>query len=386
MYAALSSPLSDGKACAEQESSNASPRTASEFSPRPSTITFSSCSPRVWEHVAHAKRIVHNDSADSESEAPAKRSRLDLDRASLAPPHTTFKDKAHQHPVYSLAMSPDGYTLVSGSVDKTVKLWDVRRETCLDTLRGHHSEYVCKVAYAPDGRSIVTGSFDRTACQFAPAQSSQPVFRWTQPNAVYSFAHHPSGQSLAFASGSTFSTQTGKRLADMPSVHGKIVAYAVDGKALAHDNPAQNELRVTEVGSNAARESRLLGKHADISCIAWAPQGDLLATSSLDNTVKIWTWDDDAQPQTDSHVATLNAHDDSVLCVAFSPDGAKLATGGRDQRIHVYSVDDETVRLQHVVVGHTASVSSVVFSLDGSRLFSAAFDHEIKAWDLARCE
>jgi len=378
MFAALSSPLSDGKASAEQESSNASPRAASEFSPRPSTVTFSSCSPRVWEHVAQAKRIVRNDSVDSEDEAPAKRSRLDLDHASLA--HTTFKDKAHQHPVYSLAVSPDGCTLVSGSVDKTVKMWDVRTETCLDTLRGHHSEYVSKVAYAPDGRSIVTGSFDRTACQFAPAQSSQPVFRWTQPSAVYSFAHDPRGQSLAFASGSTFCTRTGKRLADVPcGVHGKTVAYALDGKALAHDNPAQNELRVTDV---AAGESRLLGKHADISCMAWAPQGDLLATSSLDNTVKIWTWDDAQQPQTDSHVATLNAHDDSVLCVAFSPDGAKLATGGRDERIHVYSVDDETVRLQHVIVGHTASVSSVVFSLDGSRLFSAAFDHDIKAWDL----
>ena len=68
---------------------------------------------------------------------------------------------AHSREVLSVAYSPDGKHLVSGSADKTVKVWDSQtgKEEC--TLTGH-SGYVRSVAYSPDGKHIVSGSADKT--------------------------------------------------------------------------------------------------------------------------------------------------------------------------------------------------------------------------------
>ena len=67
-------------------------------------------------------------------------------------PSTLFK---------SVAISPDGKTIVSGSYDNTIKIWDNQSGECLNTLEGH-SGYVSSVAISPDGKTIVSGSGNGT--------------------------------------------------------------------------------------------------------------------------------------------------------------------------------------------------------------------------------
>src|SRR4051794_28679734 len=67
--------------------------------------------------------------------------------------------KGHKEAVRALAYSPDGKTLVSGSFDGTLKLWDVATRTERLTLNGHKADVLC-VAYAPDGKIIASGSQD----------------------------------------------------------------------------------------------------------------------------------------------------------------------------------------------------------------------------------
>ncbi|MBA2306673.1 hypothetical protein H0W26_00900 [Candidatus Dependentiae bacterium] len=64
--------------------------------------------------------------------------------------------------IKSVAFSPDGTTVITGSWDKTARLWDVKTEQQLHALKGH-TNVVTSVAYSPDGNTILTGSTDNTA-------------------------------------------------------------------------------------------------------------------------------------------------------------------------------------------------------------------------------
>ena len=60
-----------------------------------------------------------------------------------------------------MAFSPDGQSVVSGSDDKTVRLWSVESGELLQTMEGHTSP-VMSVSFSPDGQSVVSGSKDKT--------------------------------------------------------------------------------------------------------------------------------------------------------------------------------------------------------------------------------
>ena len=67
----------------------------------------------------------------------------------------------HSYWIVSVAYSPDGKRIISGSGDKTIKIWDANIGRCLNSLEGH-SGVVTSVAYSPDGTKIISGSRDNT--------------------------------------------------------------------------------------------------------------------------------------------------------------------------------------------------------------------------------
>ena len=68
--------------------------------------------------------------------------------------------QGHSRYVMSVPFSPDGTKIASGSVDKTVKLWDVTSGECLQTLEGH-SNWVFSLSFSPDGTKLASGSSDQ---------------------------------------------------------------------------------------------------------------------------------------------------------------------------------------------------------------------------------
>src|SRR5271166_5546107 len=81
--------------------------------------------------------------------------------ATLALAQTPEEFKGHTGLVYSVAFSPDGKVLATGSFDSTVKLWDFASKKELQTLKGHTLP-VYSVAWSPDGKLLASGSQDKT--------------------------------------------------------------------------------------------------------------------------------------------------------------------------------------------------------------------------------
>jgi WD40 repeat protein len=85
------------------------------------------------------------------------------------------KLERHTDWVRDVAFSPDGATIVSGSWDKTVRVWNVRTGVCEETLQG--DDRVDYVAVSPDGATIMSGSFENTV-RFWDLRTGRPLMQW----------------------------------------------------------------------------------------------------------------------------------------------------------------------------------------------------------------
>ncbi len=282
-----------------------------------------------------------------------------------------MKDSANVHPlrtltghsdsVNSVAFSPNGRTLVSGSRDHTIKLWDTASGHLMRTLTGH-SDDVLAVAFSPDGRTLASGGYyhDHTIKLWDVA-SGQLLH--TLPlqdiDYVWSVAFSPNGRILASGSAS----QTIK----LP-----------DGRTLA---PGSNDSTVKLWDTASGHLMRTLTGHsADVYSVAFSPDGRTLASGSSDHTIKLW---DAASGQL---LRTLTRQDiSSVLSVTFSPDGRTLTSGGSSLGIEgtIKIWDTASGHLMRTLTGHSDLVRSIAFSPDGRTLASGSDDKTIKLWDAA---
>jgi WD40 repeat protein len=286
--------------------------------------------------------------------------------------------QGHADEVSSVAWSPDGKILASGSYDQTVKLWEAATGKLLSTLQGHTGQ-VCSVAWSPDGKTLASGSSDQTVKLWEAATGKLLSTLQGHSDPVWSVAWSPDGKTLA--SGSSDQTvklweaATGKVLTTLQGHTGEVgsVAWSPDGKTLASGSYDQT-VKLWEAATDKLL-STLQGHTGQVRSVAWSPDGKTLASGSFDHTVKLW------DAATGKPLATLQGHTDAVTSVGWSPDGKTLASGSGDQTVKLWEA--ATGKLLTSLQGHTDWVYSVAWSPDGKTLASGSSDHTVRLWEAA---
>ncbi len=289
----------------------------------------------------------------------------------------------HEFAVTSVAFSPDGKTLASGSFDDTIRLWDIATvEPLREPLRGHEST-VTSVAFSPDGKTLASGSFDDTI-RLWDTSTGQPMgepLRGHEDN-VTSVAFSPDGNTLA--SGSADGTigewviETGEPLGEPLRGHdGTVtsVVFSPDGMMLASGS-SDGTVRLWGTDTGLARGEPLRRHASPVTSVAFSPDGKTLASGSGDATICMW---DIATGQPLGE--PLRGHKDNVTSVAFSPDGYILASGSGDRTIRLWDAAAMDRAHGKPLRGHEYSVSSVAFSPDRKTLASGGWDETIRLWD-----
>jgi len=311
----------------------------------------------------------------------------------------TSRQGSHSNVVTSVAFSPRGGLLASGSWDGTIKLWDVEngRFKLKSTLRGDWDE-VEAVAFSPDGATIAglgTGfdgaPFGAVALWKVGDSQARPLVR--ENGKLDAIAFSPDGRLLATASGDSRSVTlwdvaSGETRATMTDHRGPIwsVAFSPDGKtlaaasgkvpAVAHpaDADQRGEIKLWDLSRRVPRPHLSLAGHGyGIAAVAFSPDGMTLASGGFDRSVKLWN------VATGHEWATLSDHEGWVAAVAFSPDGKTLATGSHDQTVKLW--DAVTGYELTTLRGHTGNVYSVAFSPDGAMLASGSLDGSVRIWE-----
>ena len=290
--------------------------------------------------------------------------------------------RGHSDWVHSLAISPDGQILASGSFDKTIKLWRLPSGELIHTLSEHAKGVLC-LAISPDGQILASGSFDETIRLWRLDTGELIYTLKGHKSSVRAIAMMPDSQTLI--SGSVdetiklWSLETGESLGNLTTTAGQVAAIALscDGQTLASGgSDGIISLRLLDTTDGEIKSSpalTLTGNLSAVCSLAISPDGEVLAVGCSDGTIKLW------QLGTLELLNAFQAHSAPVMSVIFSLDVSTLLSGSADGSIKVWHLGTGQ-ELGILTDDSVASVMAVAISSDGQLMASGGADCTIKIW------
>jgi WD40 repeat protein len=244
----------------------------------------------------------------------------------------------------SMAFHPDASMLAMGGADGSVRLWDLRGHRPIGAPLHGHDKMTTALAFSRDGRRLVSGGGDGTVAVW-------DVERWQRIGGVHLHS-------------------------DNTEVRVTSVAFSPDGRTLA-SGAIDARIALWDLATGR-RFATLEGFAGPVKSLLFSPTAPVLAAGTDFGSVTLWQ---DAVAGRTPHPELLGRHTGQVTSLAFNADGTLLASGGKDHKVDLWNVATRQ-GLGAPFTGHTGTVTSLSFSQDGRLLASGGEDGNLLLWDL----
>jgi len=239
----------------------------------------------------------------------------------------------HKGYVQSIKYSPNGKFMVSGSMDKTAKLWNANDGKEIMSLEGH-TEGILSVAYSLNGKYIASGSLDHTAILW-DAKSGKKLFQLV--------GHRSEIAEVAFSTNSKL-----------------VITGSSDGTA-----------KIWDVENGKVLYS-LEGHDGVVGGVAFTPDDKLITTSS-DNKIRLWN------AKTGKHIHTINDIEGQIMSIFISHDGAYISSSNVNGTVKIWKIKGGKKLCEYE--GHSKRAREAVFHpTKENTVISASNDNTIRMW------
>jgi WD40 repeat protein/serine/threonine protein kinase len=248
--------------------------------------------------------------------------------------------KGHEGPISSVCMSRDGLFALSGSADKTIKLWGSGTGQCLRTLTGH-TDAVTSVYLTPDMKYTLSGGAD----------AEFKIWDFSTGHCLHSFIGHTGPVTAVYVGRDGKNPLTG----------------SADGSLKLWDVASGHYLRAFD------------GHKGGANGVLTMPDGEHVVSAGNDSAIRVW------DVNTLRCVQIFRGHTGPVNSIGMNINGTRLLSGSSDKNMILWDV--KTTGVLRTFLGHIDAVLSVDLSADGRYAVSASADKTVKLWDVStgRC-
>jgi WD40 repeat protein/tRNA A-37 threonylcarbamoyl transferase component Bud32 len=281
--------------------------------------------------------------------------------------------------VESVAISPDGRRIASGTDGFKVRLWDADTGKQLKELKVGERHPAWGVAFSPNGKLLATAS-GQQILQLWDANTGDKIVEPIPHSAqVYSVAFAGDSQWLVTGSADgavrvwegTTRKEGAKLAGHKANTVVRSVSFSFTGDRIVSGG---DDKTVRLWDAHSGQQIAEAQTENQVLSVAFSLQGDRIVTGRYDGTIQVLDGRN-LQPLGDA----FTAHSNAVNSVAFSPDGTRIASGSADNMIKVWDAQARTPIGS--LTGHQGQVSSVVFNRDGTRIVSGSADGSVRVWD-----